>query len=69
MYEIDPRKWWIDKLQENPRRFPILDRMALDLFSFPAMSAECELVFSRAKKIIAVNRNSLSYVMIQANEC
>jgi hypothetical protein len=68
-YEIDPRKWWIDELQENPRRFPILSRMALDLFSCPAMSAECERVFSRAKRTITVDRNSLSHVTIQANEC
>jgi hypothetical protein len=68
-YEIDPRKWWIDELQENPRRFPILGRMALDLFSCPAMSAECERIFSRAKRTIMVDRNSLSHVTIQANEC
>ena len=66
---IDPRKWWINKLQENPHHFPILGRMALDLFSCPAMSAECERVFSRAKRTITVNRNSLSHVTIQANEC
>jgi hypothetical protein len=64
----DPRDWWIKEIQENPRRFPILGRMALDLFSCPAMSAECERVFSSAKRTITVDRNNLSSKMIRANE-
>jgi hypothetical protein len=42
-----PLEWWRDHLDE----YPTLSRMALDLFSVPAMSSECERVFSLAKLI------------------
>ncbi|KJZ68870.1 hypothetical protein HIM_11741 [Hirsutella minnesotensis 3608] len=38
----------------------VLYRMALDLFSIPGMSAECERVFSQTKRLITDERNNLS---------
>jgi hypothetical protein len=42
--------------------------MALTLFSAPAMSAECERVFSRAKQLITDERSRLKPATIEANE-
>lgn len=50
-------------------RFPNLAMMAYDILSIPAMSAECERVFSSAKKLISDSRNSLSSASIEAVEC
>src|SRR5947208_10450886 len=41
-----PLAWW----RKHASTYPILSRMAFDLFSIPGMSAECERVFSQAKK-------------------
>jgi hypothetical protein len=43
--------------------------MACDLFSIPAMSAECERVFSHAKHLITDERHSLGDDTIEAHEC
>jgi hypothetical protein len=40
-----------------------------DMLAVPAMSAECERVFSSAKKMITAERNRLSQDIIQACEC
>ncbi len=42
--------------------------MALDLFSIPGMSAECERVFSQAKKMIMDERNRLSPETVEADQ-
>ena len=42
---------------------------ALDTLSIPAMSAECERVFSSAKKLITPERNALADNTIEACEC
>lgn len=39
----NPVEWWIG----NTERFPTLAKLALDVFSIPAMSSECERVFSK----------------------
>ena len=64
----DPLRWWIDELHHHPTRFPQLGKTALDLLSCPAMSAECERVFSRAKKLITDERSRLAPETIEANE-
>lgn len=46
--------WW---MRHNNKA---LRQMALDLISFPAMSAEVERVFSSAKRLITSDRNRLS---------
>ena len=42
--------------------------MALDLFSIPGMSAECERVFSQAKKMITDERNRLAPEVVEADQ-
>jgi hypothetical protein len=48
---------------------PSLSRMALDLLSIPAMTAECERVFSSSKILILDRRNRLKDDIIEASEC
>lgn len=48
---------------------PDLARFALDMLAIPAMSAECERVFSSAKHLITDARNRLDPGIIEANEC
>lgn len=61
----DPIGWW--RLYEN--KYPILSRMAYDLFSIPGMSAECERVFSHCGILITTERNRLSPQTVEATEC
>ena len=49
-------KWWNDAQSA----FPTLYLWALDILAIPAMSAECERVFSSTKKLITLERNRLS---------
>ena len=58
----NPLEWWRAHRQEYPR----LSQMALDLFSIPMMSAECERVFSSAKNLITDRRNGLKEDIIEA---
>ena len=46
-----------------------LSRMALNLLSIPAMSAEPERLFSSCKITITDRRNKLSVKVIEALEC
>jgi hypothetical protein len=48
---------------------PSLSRIALDLLSIPAMTAECERVFSNSKILISDRRNRLKDDIIEASEC
>ena len=43
--------------------------MAFDMLSIPAMSAECERVFSSAKLLITDRRGRLKEDIIEASEC
>lgn len=61
----EPLTWW----REREKSYPILTQMAFDLFSIPAMSAECERVFSQSKRLITDERNRLGSATIEANEC
>jgi len=58
----DPLVWW----KEHQADFPILSRMAFDLFSIPAMSSEVERIFSIAKKMITDERNCLGPEVVEA---
>jgi hypothetical protein len=42
--ELDPIRWWHNHVQD----FPILSKLAFDVFGVPAMSTECERLFSKA---------------------
>jgi hypothetical protein len=57
--------WWCSQAGTYPQ----LSRMAGDLLSIPAMSAECERVFSSTKLLISDRRNWLSEEVIEASEC
>jgi hypothetical protein len=48
---------------------PSLSRMALNLLSIPAMTAECKRVFSSLKILISDRRNRLKDDIIEASEC
>jgi hypothetical protein len=63
----DPLAWWL--LPRSGEDFPTLQKMALDLFSIPAMSSECERVFSQSKKVVTDERNRLKASTIEALEC
>jgi hypothetical protein len=63
--EINPVQWWVSK----KLNFPTLRLLAFDILSIPAMSAECERVFSSAKKMITPDRNGLNSDIVEACEC
>ena len=60
----DPIEWW----KSQASIFPRLSRMAFDIFSIPAMSAECERVFSSTKLMIPDSQNRLGADLIEAGE-
>src|SRR6267378_7585634 len=47
-------EWWCQEQQQS--RYPRLSRMAIDILSIPAMSAEAERVFSGARRQIPWSR-------------
>lgn len=61
----DPRKWWLDMAITYPK----LHRMALDMLSIPAMSSECERLFSATKVTITDRRNRIGIELVEAHEC
>jgi hypothetical protein len=63
--EFNPLLWW----NRKRIKFPSLHLYAFDLLSCPAMSTECERVFSGAKRTITAERNRLSDTVIEACEC
>ena len=65
--EVDPLKWWLDDAQQ--KKYPNLSKMAIDVLSIPAMSAEPERVFSGAKHTLTQYRNRLGMETIRAFEC
>lgn len=63
----DPRAWWLEPTQR--RTYPNLSKMALDLLSIPAMSAEVERLFSSCKITITDRRNQIGIDSVEAIEC
>lgn len=63
----DPRAWWIETTQQST--YQNLSKLALDLLSIPAMSAEPEKLFSATKLTISDQRNQLGVKMIEALAC
>jgi hypothetical protein len=62
---FNPITWW----ESAKSDFPTLHLWAFDTLAIPAMSAECERVFSSTKKIITPERNRLHEEIIEASEC
>ena len=58
-------EWWIS----NEAKYPELTKWAYDMHSIPAMSAECERVFSSAGHLLTKQRNRLLDDIVEANEC
>jgi hypothetical protein len=58
-------KWWTS-MEES---FPNLAKWAYDMISIPAMSSECERIFSSAGELLEPRRNRLLDDIVQANEC
>ena len=61
----DPLAWWLERRAD----YPILSKIAINLFSIPAMSAEAERVFSSARRVIDDERNHLGDDVFEAIEC
>ena len=64
---FDPREWWQETTQRKV--YPNLSRIALDLLSIPAMSAEVERLFSSCKITITDRRNRIGIEAVEAIEC
>jgi hypothetical protein len=64
---FDPREWWQETTQRKV--YPNLSKMALDLLSIPAMSAEVERLFSSCKITITDRRNRIGIDAVEAIEC
>lgn len=62
---IDPLRWWRDRRQD----FPLLSQMAIDVLSVPAMSAECERVFSQGKLTITSQRHGMKGATLDVLLC
>jgi len=61
----DPLGCWKARRQAYPR----LSRMAMDIFTIPAMSSEPERVFSIAGVMVTDRRNRLKATTLQAAQC
>jgi hypothetical protein len=68
-FELDQSEslpqFWLRQRKTNPR----LAQMGLDMASIPAMSSECERVFSQGKLLITGQRNRLRADIIEATQC
>jgi hypothetical protein len=61
----DPIQYWLARRRQYPR----LSRMAIDLFSIPAMSSEPERIFSLAGQMVTAQRGRLQADIIGAAQC
>ncbi|KAK8013477.1 hypothetical protein PG991_009070 [Apiospora marii] len=59
-YVTDPIVYWFIRRFKYPR----LSQMALDTLTIPAMSAECERLFSAAGRLLNSTRSSLEIVIV-----
>ncbi|KJZ68903.1 hypothetical protein HIM_11710 [Hirsutella minnesotensis 3608] len=62
-----PLAWWLRA--EQKERFPRLSKMAIDILSIPAMSADPERTFSGARRTISWDRMLLGASTIERGEC
>jgi hypothetical protein len=60
-------QWWLEPTQQE--NFPLLRRMAIDIFCIPPMSVEAERIFSGARRQVTWDRSSMSAHMVEACEC
>jgi hypothetical protein len=65
--DCSPLTWWLrDEQRED---FPNLSKMAIDILSIPAMSADPERTFSGARRTISWDRMLLGASTIERGEC
>lgn len=62
-----PTTYWLEPAQR--RRWPYLSKMAIDILTVPAMSADTERLFSSAKLTLTQNRNRLSTRTVEMLLC
>lgn len=62
---LPPLPWWL----QHENEYPNLTQWAFDIHSIPAISAECERVFSSPGQLLTPRRNRLSDDVVEANEC
>ena len=60
-----PIQWW----STHEPMYPSLAKWAFNVLSIPAMSAECERVFSSTGILLEPRRNRLLDDIVEANEC
>ncbi|KAF6517645.1 hypothetical protein HZS61_003206 [Fusarium oxysporum f. sp. conglutinans] len=60
-------QWWLEPTQRE--NFPLLCRMAIDIFCIPPMSTEAERIFSGARRQVRWDRSSMSAKMVEASTC
>ncbi|KAG7424555.1 putative AC transposase [Fusarium oxysporum f. sp. raphani] len=58
-------QWWLEPTQRE--NFPLLCRMAIDIFCIPPMSTEAERIFSGARRQVRWDRSSMSAKMVEAS--
>ena len=63
----EARSWWQQPTQQQ--LYPHLSKLALEILSIPAMSAEPERLFSATKLMITDGRSLLSMTIIEALAC
>jgi hypothetical protein len=64
---FNPIDWWRSPI--NQRLYPRLSRLAYNLLSMPAISAECERVFSSTGILLSDLRLTMDMASIKASEC
>ncbi|CCE34912.1 uncharacterized protein CPUR_08851 [Claviceps purpurea 20.1] len=62
-----PLSFWTTEV--NRRQYPRLSRMAIDLFTIPAMSDEPERTFSSCSLMITSHRGSLDSEIVEFTQC
>jgi hypothetical protein len=67
IHNDDPIAWWMEDTQR--REYPNLSKMAINILSIPAMSADVERLFSSSGLTLSNRRNRMSTEMLEALEC
>jgi hAT family C-terminal dimerisation region len=65
--DCSPLSWWLR--DEQQERYPRLSKMAVDILSIPAMSADPERTFSGGRRTISWDRMLLGVSTIEKGEC
>ena len=60
-------EWWLQSKQRT--RYPLLSKMAIDIYSISAMSSKAKRVFSGIKRTISNSRDSLKSETIELLKC